>query len=262
MKLKLLIVPIIITLMGALLIWVLWPNYVEFQMQRKELKKSQEKLNDMQEKTKKADALKAELQGEASQKEVLRKYIPVTAEEESIIENLRTLALGEGLFIDGVSFSNSDKDTSGSTDASVVVRDAAGITASIVENGEASEPVQEASASMKKEIIVSTEVVGSYEKIKSFLQKLSNLKRFNNVVSLKISKLAATVSAPATGNLQADLAVNFVYQKEAEIVNVNNNIFTDGKFNTEVVEKLKRDLKTDVVKVEKIETGRQNPFTP
>lgn len=242
MKLKLIIAPLLVLLIIIMAIWVVAPTYQELQVQKDELATAQQKLADIQEKNAQAAKLKKELAGNAIQKDVVFNYLPAAAQEESIIENINSLASGEGLSISNIS-------VTGDTGKNV--------PAPVVSDGTDTQAIP---ALSENKISFSVGVIGSYEKIKSFLNKLAALKRYNNVSALKISP---AVSGGPANNLQANMTINFAYfLGNNTAVNINSSIFSEGSFDTAVIEQIKSKLSTEVIPVNIGETGKANPFLP
>lgn len=245
MKLKLLVAPILVLLIIVLAVWVVAPDYQKLQAQKGELAAARLKLADIQEKNARAAKLKQALADNIAQKDLLQKYLPEKAQEEVIIENLNALMLGEGLAITGLSVANDSRRSSAPAPVVPVEADAS--------LGEIAPAVLAADS-----IGASVGIVGPYEKIKSFIGKLSTLKRGNNIASLKISAAAA-----AAGNLQADMVLKFSYFAGGNsAISANSSIFSKGAFDTAVIEQIKSRLNTEIIPVNIGETGKANPFLP
>jgi len=243
MKLKLLIAPLLVLLIIVMAIWVVVPAYQELQTKKGELADAQTKLADIQGKNALAAKLKQALADNPAQKEILLGYLPEKAQEEVIIENLSSLAQGEGLTVADLSLSDNSQKNNPS--AAPVVVDAS--------LGEVAPPVLAVN-------LTSTTIgfAGPYEKIKSFLGKLAAFKRDNNVISLKIAP-----AATAAGNLQADMSLNLAYfAGGSSAINPNSSIFSNGSFDTTVTDQIKNKLNTEIVPVNIGNTGKANPFLP
>ena len=242
MKLKLLIAPLLVILIIVMAIWVVVPAYQKLQAQKEELAAAGLKLADIQTKNAMAAKLKQALADNPAQKDILLGYLPQKAQEEIIIENLSSLAQGEGLAVANLSMLDNSQKNNPS---------AAPVTDPV--SGEIIPP-----ALAVNSISATVGIAGPYEKIRSFLGKLAAFKRDNNVVSLKI--VPATAGA---GNLQADMVLNLAYfAGGSATVNPNSSIFSNGSFDTTVVDQIKNKLNTDIVPVNIGNTGKANPFQP
>jgi Tfp pilus assembly protein PilO len=239
MKLKLLIAPLLVLLIIIMAIWVVAPAYKDLRAQKEELAAAKVQLSEIKEKNAQAAKLKQELAGNTEFKEMLSKYLPQEAQEESVIENLNSLALGEGLAVSSILMTdNSSKSVANSA----------------VNNSQK----ETASAAIAANILsANLTVAGPYEKIKGFLAKLSALKRGNNVDSLKISAKDGDVA-----KMTVELVSSFAYfAGGSAVVSANSSIFSRG-FDSAVMEQLKSKLATEVVPVNIGEKGKGNPFLP
>lgn len=243
MKLKILIAPLLIILIIVMAIWVVAPAYRGLMAQKEELAAAKQKLADIQEKNAQAAKLKQELAGNTGQAEMLLKYIPGDAQEEIIIENLNSLAQGEGLAIFNLSVADN------------ALKNSASAVSSVVNVSQEEEAPAVLSADS---ISVSVGFAGPYEKIRSFLGKLASLKRGNNITSLKIAAAAETA-----GSLQANMVLKFSYFAGGNsAISANSSIFSKGSFDTAVIEQIKSKLNAEIVPVSIGETGKTNPFLP
>lgn len=240
MKLKLLIAPLLVLLIIVMAIWVVAPAYRELQAQKEELAGAKLKLADIQEKNAQAARLKQQLSGNTEQRDLILKYIPPAAQEESVIENLNALAQSEGLVVSSI----------------LMADESAKIAAKAAVNN--SQRENEANVLAANTLSASLSVVGPYEKIKSFIGKLSALKRGNDVIALKISGKDGNAAS-----LAAELTSNFAYFTGGSAsISANNSIFSKGSFDTAFIEKLKDKLSTEIVPINIGETGKSNPFLP
>jgi len=249
MKLKLLIAPLLVVAIIIMAIWVIAPSYKGLQAQKETLKLTQQKLSNVQEKNRQAAKLRQDFAQSAEQKDLIFKFLPANPQEELLIGNLNSLAIGEGLAVNNLS-------VAADTGISVPVAPA---------NVNAGAETSVAAPSLAT-VTINAGVLGPYEKIKSFVNKLSTLKRYNNITAMKISRPASSTSggttAPAS-NLQADITVDFAYLADNNtVVNANSGIFSSGKFDTSVIEQIKNKLSTDIAEISVGATGKANPFLP
>lgn len=243
MKLKLLIAPLLVLLIIITAIWAVAPAYRGLVAQKEELAAAKLKLAGIQEENAQAAKLRQDLAGNTEHKDLLLKYIPQTAQEETVIENLNALALGEGLAIFNLSMADNSRKNSVPA-VSATVNNSQGETAPAVLSADS--------------ISVSVGFAGPYEKIKSFIGKLAALKRGNNITSLKIAAAAETA-----GSLQGDMVLKFSYFAGSNsAISANSSVFSKGSFDTAVIEQIKSRLNTEVVPVNIGETGKANPFLP
>lgn len=251
MKLKLLIAPLLVAAIIILAIWVVIPGYRDLQTKKGELKSAQQKLSDVREKNRQASKLKQDLEGGTIDRDTVLKFIPPQSQDELVIGNLSSLAAGEGLTIYSLDVAaNADKNApaAGGRNNNAAGNNAvtAGPTAGM--------------------LVVNAGISGEYEKMRSFINKLSTLARYNSISALKISKNAPAgegAPAPSGNKLQADLTLNFAYlPNSVSGIDINNSIFANGQFDTSVIEQIKNRFITSLAGINIGDTGKNNPFIP
>jgi Tfp pilus assembly protein PilO len=152
MKLRLLIIPVAILLVVIATIGILLPQTFEIIGATKNAKEAKENLADTMAKIENADKLSYELTVNVEKQNILLRYIPKNKQEETIINNLDTIASSEGVAITSLAMVAEKKNA---------------------DPGEASTKKKEekASSNKLKTVEFSVNVVGSYDQIKSFLTK-------------------------------------------------------------------------------------------
>lgn len=267
MKLKLFIVPSLVVALIVFIIWFLVPDALKLREDLGKLQATDAKLVDIQEKNNGAEKLKNELQAIAEKKNVLLEFLPTTKQEENIIGDLDRITFGEGVALSNVTV---EKASEASTPAEVTALPAEGAVDSMGLMAPA--PV---AAETSKDVKVSFKIFGGYEQIMRVLNKLVTLKRYNELVEVKISKApaAAAVLDPETGlpvgggtsanSLIGEVKANFKYLgKIKSIADINNNILKVGKFDTAIIDEINALKTTSLTILDPKEPGRTNPFIP
>lgn len=240
MKIKLLIMPILLVLIMALAIWWIYPGYQEMKSKEANLASATARLAVIKEKNAKAEKLLNIWSNSAEQRNIIEKYIPGQKQEEDVIGSLNSLVSETGLALYDLSVSATEKKTAPSAGENMIEAEADAVNLT---------PTAE-------NFNVALGVAGDYGKIKTLLGKISALKRFNSVSSLKISS-----SSGQAGALQADITLNFNYiRRTNSAINPDNKIFLTGVFDIGIADEITRKLSTDIKSTVVGSSGRENPF--
>jgi len=249
MKLKILITPVVIIIAVIATAGIILPKAFEAKDVLEKQKKSQQDLTQASDKIDKANRLSQELAVNTEKQNILLRYIPVDKQEEGLINNLDAIASAEGLAI---------------VKLSPVTKAASTVSIAPENSGEdipGGADSSQLSAGKIKTTDVDVTVIGSYEKTKSFLEKLKGMQRFNEVVSLEISKMVNTDN-PDQNNLQTKMVLGFGYLDRVTVASINSEILNSGKFNISTIEKIKNSAKTGFSEINIGQTGKTNPFIP
>lgn len=254
MKTKILLVPLVITIIVALSIWLVYPAYSNGKNGVKEkyeqLKKEQKKLSNIQNKSANAQKLSSQL-ASLSDKNILYGFIPRSDREEEIIDNLNFLASSAGLSVlnfnpeQNTRLNNSDQSNQDSASESLPVA---------------------------KTFKAKVEISGSYEAIKQFFGSVNKLSRYNDITILNIKKnvnnqnvnnQGENANVPAN-TLLADMEITFDILPQAKLSdqNVNDSIFSSSKLDTKIISKIKDARNTKVFQLDVGQKGKTNPFLP
>ncbi len=270
MKIKMLIAPLLIVFAIWMSIWVLVPGYYDLQGKRQELREAQGKLLDVQEKNKRVAGLMEDLNKRTDEQNILFRYLPSERKEEEIIDNLNYLASHEGLSVIEISMVKKEG-------ATAVQASAPEINAPFVSGGNnagSTSPPSGGSGSAADQAarVVATPVnldtnfvvMGTYDKIKIFAQKLASLKRFNMIQSMDISRDELEEESEKPSDiLKAEMKLSFNYLSRMKASsNINNAIFYKEKFDISAVESIKNKMNTDMVDLKVDLKSRSNPFMP
>jgi len=247
MKLKIVFVPLLILVIIIFSIWVLAPTYFSVKEELVKLDEASRKVNDINDKMQKAAKLNEELLSRSVEQKTLTEYLPESREEDQIVNYFNDLVLRAGMV--AFDFSVTPK----KIQAAVPQVDAAGV------------PLTEAVVVPVVEYAdVNLGAAGTYEKIKDFLGKLDNIKRFNKISTIKISRAPANESENAVSNsLLMTATTGFGYlQKIKSVNNIDSQSLVSDKFDLAVVDYIKSGKNTEISDLTLDTAGKSNPFTP
>lgn len=265
MKIKILIAPALIVFSIWMAIWVINPEYKELKIDKQKLTEARKKLSDIQEKNRKIENLSQDLSVNAETQGILLRYIPSDPKEEEVVDNINYLASYEGISLYQMSI---ESEKSGQLTESPFTEASAPFVsdASPVSSADGTAVQETPKKSEPKEMLVKIGLVGTYDKIRSFTNKLATLRRFNRVDSMKIEEKKSDSpekNKSPEGILKVESSVAFNYmEKVVSINNINDEIFQRDRFDISVVDDIKNRMNTSLVDLEMKAGGRENPFIP
>lgn len=260
MKVKILIAPLLIVSIIGLLVWLVYPAYSNgtdgVKEKRDEYNKEKETLDVISQKTANLGNLSAALTSDNNKpkQDLLFKFIPASLKEEDIINNLNYLAGNAGLSVTNISVTQPDK--------------AAVPTSGLVDTNGQPIPVSAGAPSMAQPELfkVNFSVLGSYDKIKNVLGNIYTLERFNDVLSLAITRgdTSQVGTNQAGGDtLQASAVLEFaLFKKSLAPADPLDPVFNNNNFNWGIIQNITDSKNTDVLNLSIDSSGRSNPFLP
>jgi len=266
MKVKILIFPLALVIVIWLAVWQISPQFQAMQANNKALDAAKAKLDAAQKKNADANNLMNSFNSMAEDRKVIFKYIPDKRNEEEFMNSISSIAGVEGVAFSGMKLQGTDKKNKPSAvpegmppTSYLPPSPAAGGPG---EKSELMMPVSPSSYLITNDLGLSMGVVGSYEKIKSFLAKVANFKRFNTLNSLDIGR-ADSADNKNPSMLQASLSLTFNYfDRNMSASAINEATFSGQPFDLNIIENIKNKLSTDIVPVTVGQTGKTNPFLP
>jgi Tfp pilus assembly protein PilO len=256
MKIKIIVPPLLLVVTIVFIIWFFVPQYQVLNKKSEELKVAEEKLVNIQGKSQNVAKLASDLEVNYTKKQILFDYIPLQEQEEDIISNLDYLATGEGLALYKLSLTESIDKTLPVKATDIQVGEEA-----IVSGDDYVAPTA-------TDFKINLAVVGSYDKIRLFLAKVSKLNRFNYIYSINITdnntdKISADSEKPSlSGDLMMDAVFIFKYMDNNVSVNIEDSIFSENNFDLSIIDAIKNKLTTAMNQVEVGSKGKPNPFIP
>lgn len=261
MKLKLLLTPILIILSIILLIWFVVPAFSNsantgLLQKNKKFEKEKEKMESVGKKISNVEKLSAEIVN-PEKKDFILGYVPENKKEEMIISSLNSLAKDNGASIIDLSIADAKE---------AYVEPIMDMSSNVDEFGQPIEPILVAPIPKAKELEVSYSIIGKYENLKTILDKIYRLKRFNKISSVNMGALVLEGGA-ISDNIKADMVLNFNYfkpDKSSQITPENfvNGVFESESFDMAVIEGIKNAKSTAIDSVSSGQQGKTNPFLP
>jgi Tfp pilus assembly protein PilO len=258
MKIKILVAPSLMILIIVLIIWFIYPAYTNGIDGIKEKKQQLEKQMGLMEKidnqSNNVKKLTANLDANALENKIIFSYIPQKKEEEKIIDSLNLLARESSLSTINISLSEV-------ADVALPAEESASISGSSFPALEQTAPV--APKVVPKRMEVDFSVVGDYQNIKSLIEKIQKLERFNKFLTLEV-KILQKDDQSISESLRADMKLEFNYLEELKMLtelDVEKAIFSSGIFSDkDVSEKIKSNRSIEINNVSPGEKRGNNPF--
>lgn len=267
MKIKLILVPSIVVLIIVLGIWFVYPAYSNgtngLMDNYSKLKAERQKLESIKGKSGNANELAAQLDSMGTEKDILYEFIPAKIKESEIVNNLNKMAADSGLLIYGLSVGRPSLEV-----ASIAAPQTLGSTSI-----DATISVNKAVSVLPKakNFEASMQISGSYDQVKTFMDKLSNFARYNKITSFYVKKGDAASGGSNDTNVNAstdllivDLKAEFNLLNEAKISNsnVSDSVFSSSNMDTKIVSEIKSARTGLAVGVDTGQKGKSNPFMP
>ena len=259
MKAKLLMAPLLITIIIILLIWFVYPAFTDpvtgdgVREKTAELKKEKEISEDARQKFEAMETMSGNLNSSkmSLSREVVMRYMPDSIKEYEIIDNLNYLVLKEELQGTNISVSQ----PVASSAAAVLPPPAA---------AEGSLGIGDTTAYVKPQalvFLVDFSVQGGYEKIKGVFEKIFSLKRFNRLVSMKIEPV--DFQNRSLDNLKAVAVLEFAFFKESgNFSSINDPVFLKNSFDLQTIENIEKGKNTSIIDLQVDQKGKASPFIP
>lgn len=246
MKVKILIIPLLIVAIIAFSIWVLAPSYFTMKEEKSKLDEASQKVDDIKNKLATASQLSQELNARGEEQKIVAEYLPEKKEEEQVVNYFNDQVLRQGMAILGFSVIPEIIQPAAPT------MDASGM------------PIEIDTTPVVQYVDVDFTVAGTYEKLKDFLGKLNNIKRFNRISMISISKGPAGESENSSpDNLRMEATTEFGYLEKIKTVsNINNKALLSEKFDLSIIDYLKNGKNTETTELNLDTAGKINPFMP
>lgn len=191
-------------------------------------------------------------------------YLPLASDQDRVLDVLNYLSVQAGASITGVSFTESPAQQQPQQIQPPMDQASLDLLASGIV------PPMPPQAPLPRSFTVTVSITGTYESLKSFMEKVTNANRLHKVSSFSITEKTEEASAddpaaPVTpsGFLEGIFEADFAYLPEESYENAYlHPVFASGAFDTAALDRLST-MKSDVpMLVEPSTSGRSNPFTP
>lgn len=189
-------------------------------------------------------------------------YLPFESDQDRVLDILNYLSVQAGTSISSVAFKESPAQTR------PPIEIPAEITPEMLASG--TFPLTPPQAPLPRSFTVTVAMTGTYDGLKSFMEKVTNANRFHTVSMFSITEKGgesptqeAEAPAVSDGFLDGIFEADFAYLPEEKYENAYlHPVFAAGKFDTAALDKLSA-MKSDVpMLVEPSTSGRSNPFIP
>lgn len=262
MKLKIIFFPLILVACIVIFIAYIWPEYQSIRGALTDLNESKATLQEIMGKKSNVDKLKQSLAANRDKENEVLEFLPVSQNEEEIINGVNYLATDSAVNLSNVSFEkkaavpvSQDEDVPSSKEAL------------FSSEGDESTAISRKPAVRAAKVTIS--FAGNYENIRTFLEQIYKMEQYNSVSSISIASSEAAESeegeevAAAPGALSASVEADFGYMPSISIgKDYSNPIFTQTSFDFTSYNEMKNFIQEKVPVLDAGQTGRANPFLP
>jgi Tfp pilus assembly protein PilO len=268
MNVKLFFFPLAIIIALAMGMFFIQPEFVKIQQNRNDSAKKEAEFATIDQKVQNAQLLATDLDNHKSGEDLVMRYLPEARYDDRIVDAINFLVSQTGLSLVSIKINPI-------TD---IVRDTASETASVSNgllvagNSDTGIALPVSLVSKPKNIAVTTSVIGSYENIRNLAGLLTHMDRFQNFMSLDISKLpverkteaemnnANSVATPSI--LTATLTMNFAYIPKIKVQGTTDiPVLNQVQFDFSSVDKLRQFTSAGTIpSMEVGSAGASNPF--
>ena len=262
MKIKVLVVPSLAILSLVLIIGFIKPDYDTLQEQRKILEEKKMEVANIDAVVKNINTLNNSLDSQKETEGFVTRYFPKMLDQGRVIDAMNFLASQSGLLIIGVEINESVKEME---DEDIVLEATPSPLA--LPNGSAlPASVAPYVAPVARSYAATVTAQGSYENIKTFLEKMNRLDRIHSVslfsvgVNDKVLQASPTEEA-SSGELIVTFEANFKYlipQMVGSALSVP--VFKEPALKFDVAKVTEEAITGNVPDLNLGETGRANPF--
>jgi len=260
MSLKIIFFPVALVIAIVVSIWFIKPEIGIINQNKAVLNAKNSALDNVKAKQQNIGSLVNDLNNNKEKEDIVVSYIAKERHEEDVLNKIYDLANQSRVAILNLALSES-RDNNLSSNSSVQSH-APSVSEREYLPGDFSEDMTQ--NIQLKNISVSIEIMGEYEKIKDFLKNLYLIDRINNNKALSISTASSVDEegneAASNDNLVASIEAEFGYFPIGA-VNKNSNleVFSKPKFDFSPADKLIKII-NKTSDVEAGVTGKNNPF--
>ena len=268
MTVKILLFPLCLVLAIWLIIWQIAPQYSEMTQSQTLLAEANKKLNEAREKNLKADKMIEEYNNMTLEKDVIYGYLTSEKNEIDILNTLENTTYQEEILPLSITLEDIKQNEGLEQPINLGIPttsylpDQSGQPVNLMIPG--SENIN--SHPSPEEFKINLDFSSSYARLKSFLQKLSALKRFNRIDIINVESgtgSADDIDVPAD-ILEVSLEIKFNYLplKSSKAILNEATFITDLGFDKSSISDIKNKLETDIKPVNFDRIDKTNPFLP
>ena len=260
MNVKILFFPLAITITLFLSIFYIKPE-IDAALANNDIIEAKTKIADTAKmKASNVQTLESSLNGNKQAEALVLKYLPVTQEDDRIVDSVSFLTSQSGVILDSIKLAKATE----VAPIEVIPETASSASTESLMNasavaGDGTELEVKEVAAKSKEIVVDFSVRGSYEGIKDMINKLSKMDRFQNFSSINIERVQSAEAS--AGDLEATIAMSVSYLPKVKSQGkFNRDILDKTTFSFDTVKVLQNQISSAVPAIEVGAAGASNPF--
>lgn len=247
MGLKLLVFPLSVLIAFILGIWKAYPEIQRIMTLQTEIETQKQALETVNNKVKNAQSLDGDLSAHADLERVVLEYLPTGQDDERMLDALNFLASQSGVVVSGAEFKSESKNNEPAVNQATATE------------AVATDPNAPKSIPFRK-VDVSVSVMGSYEGIRAFLEKISHTNHFHQFVRVDIKKSS---NSQEGSMLEGSMGIVFSYFQESRMAKLSSgDVFASSSIDFSQAENLKKYISDPVPALDASGAGKANPFLP
>lgn len=252
MRLKIFFFPLMFVISFVLAIKYVWPGVDNLMTLRDENATKSEELRVIKEKKATAEMVNNQIKKDFDGSSLIAKYLPEQKAEDRVIAELNYIASGSQISLVNMTpqeFSKKDSKAE-------IATDKFGNSTAATSTAQKVEEI--------KFFGMKLSLVGSYEKISEFFEKVSKMSIYNSIESVSIrpeDKVGENGETVNSGTLTVEVVINFGYMPKKSIEKGNISTFS-ASIDTETINTLKKYIYDQNIVLDSSNKGKQNPFMP
>ncbi|MGW8185204.1 MAG: hypothetical protein ACWGHO_03805 [Candidatus Moraniibacteriota bacterium] len=286
MKLKILLMPVAIIISMVLIIWHIYPTWLDEETStsitniKKEIAKTEGEISDIETRKSNIEKLSQSLASNADSEALINKFYPTYRNDEDVVNSINNIAFAEGVFLLDMKVEYKKIETSDDPTKLLLIplekvepviddpQLALNGEVPAVEVDENGVPIDSGRTKIKF-IETSLKIYGNYDQIKKFLISLNKAGLINNIQSFKVYKkenkevVGGEERAVEGDILNVDMVVGFTYllsSTDSPEKLLRKSLFEKSEFDFSRVADKQDVLTGNYKKSEVGETGSANPF--
>lgn len=260
MRLKVFFTPLVFFVAVIVSIWYIWPAIIEIRVKTSEVSTSKKNLESAISRKENSEILKDILDKNKDKEDFILNYLPVSKNDEKVIDGINYLAIDSGLSIASFNIEEEKADD-------MFAQSSDNLSGSDVSAAPGS-PVNAEAQTIKPKIRFSNAKItlfGKYENIKIFLNQIYKMEMLNKINSLTISKSKGAETAENQGNnneiLSADIEIKFGHMSQINVKEgITSDVFSKNNFNFSPYLKINELIMKKIPVLDEGQKGKGNPF--
>jgi len=259
MRLKILVPPLFIVSILILAIGYIKPDLGTMQTKKADIRAKEDAVANMGAIIANIDALNSSLDTRQEFEKLAYRYLPNTQSQEQVIDAFNFLALQSGVVIVKMELKQSSNQKAAPASKTTTLGGDS--------TGSSAVPKSETSASVTAKTFVFTgSVIGSYENIKAFFDRLAHAERYQKVSFFSLEKSQEKTGSAQSSDKNQNLLIGtfeaeFGYLSPEPITSaLNMPLARKSEFDFSNADRLLEQITSVIPTLEKGQTGRPNPF--